>query len=76
MCVNILLFCRDSLLIFSLGDKRYHSTPKIFAPYCDLLPEKTKKLARLVSVEDAGHEVVTTHSGIVTNELVQFFQEA
>lgn len=34
MCVNILLFCRDSLLIFSLGDKRYHSTPKIFAPYC------------------------------------------
>jgi len=34
MCVNILLFCRDSLLIFSLGDKRYYSTPKIFAPYC------------------------------------------
>ncbi|KAL9713172.1 hypothetical protein Ac2012v2_004413 [Leucoagaricus gongylophorus] len=62
------------LLIHGTKDTTVH--PKYSPRIVDLLPEKTKKLARLVSVEDAGHEVVTTHSGIVTNELVQFFQEA
>ncbi|KAF9449057.1 alpha/beta-hydrolase [Macrolepiota fuliginosa MF-IS2] len=61
------------LLIHGTKDATVH--PKYSPRIISLLPEKTRSTARLVTVDDAGHEVITTHSGIVTDELVKFFKE-
>lgn len=57
------------------GTKDTTVHPKYSPRIIDLLPEKTRSTARLVSVDDAGHEVITTHSEIVAEELVRFFNE-
>jgi hypothetical protein len=41
----------------------------------ELLPEKTKSSARLVTVEDGGHEIVLTHAERVADVMIQFMEE-
>lgn len=48
--------------------------PKYAPRIIELLPDETKKSAKLVTIEDGGHEIVLTHAEIVTDEMIQFLE--
>lgn len=49
--------------------------PKYAPRIIELLPEKTKSSARLVTVEDGGHDILLTHAELVADEMIQFMEE-
>ncbi|XP_006456887.1 hypothetical protein AGABI2DRAFT_154349 [Agaricus bisporus var. bisporus H97] len=60
------------LLIHGTKDVTVH--PKYAPRIIELLPDETKKSAKLVTIEDGGHEIVLTHAEIVTDEMIQFLE--